>query len=121
MTHPSWGPGAAGTLEANNTCFFQGKEFLFGCAVFLRVQPLRAGGGGGATCVDAMCNAVEQLGRGGSGTQQRREFLEQLLNLWWESCSRGLGTPGSNKRGGTCLGEGAARGRVQDLLFGWDY
>jgi hypothetical protein len=55
--------------------------------------------------------------------QQRREFLEQLLYLGRESSDGGggLGTPGANKRNGTCLGECAARGRVQDLLFGWDY
>ena len=70
-----------------------------------------------------MYDAVERLGRGGAGTQQRREFLEQLLYLGRESGDGGggLGTPGANKRGGTCLGEGAARGRVQHLLFGWDY
>ncbi len=74
--------------------------------------------------MDMMYNAVERLGGGGgAGTQQRREFLEQLLYLWWESGDGGggLGTPGANKRSGTCLGEGAARGRVQDLLSGWDY
>jgi hypothetical protein len=62
--------------------------------------------------------------RGGAGTQQRREFLEQLLlYLWWESGDGGggLGASGAYNRSGTCLGKGAARGRVQDLLFGRDY
>ncbi len=54
--------------------------------------------------------------------QERRKFLEQFLYLGWESGDGGgsLGVPGANKRTGTCLGEGAARGRVQDLLFCWD-
>ncbi len=92
--------------------------------MLLRVQPPRAREhGDGATCVDVMYDAVEWLGRGSAGTQQRWEFLEQSLYLGWESSDggNGLGTPGANKRSGTCLGEGAARGRVQDLLFGWDY
>jgi hypothetical protein len=68
-----------------------------------------------------MDNAVEWLGRGGAGTQQRRKFLKKFLYLGPESGDGGgdLGAPGANKRTGTCLGEGAARGRVQDLLFCW--
>ncbi len=63
---------------AKNTCFLYGEEFLFGDAVFFRVQPPRAGEhGGGATCVDVMHNAVERLGRGGDGAQQRWEFLAE--------------------------------------------
>jgi hypothetical protein len=50
--------------------------------VLLRVQPPRAGEhAGSATCVDVIYDAVERLGRGGAGMQQRREFLEQLLYL----------------------------------------
>jgi hypothetical protein len=52
-----------------------------------------------------MHNAVVRLGRSDAGTQQRQEFLEQLLYLWWESGEGGsLGTPGATKRSGTCLG-----------------
>jgi hypothetical protein len=60
-----------------------------------------------------MYYTVEQLGRGVAGTQKRWKFLEQVLYLGRESGDGGggLGTPGANKRGGTCLGEGAARGR----------
>ena len=76
---------------------------------------------GAALSVDVMYDAVGRLGRGGAGTQQRREFLEQFLYLGRESGGSGLGAPGANKRNGTCLGECGARGRVQDLLFGWDY
>jgi hypothetical protein len=55
---------------ANNTCFFQGKELLFGDAVFFRVQPPRGGEhSGGTNCVDVMYDAVERLGRIGAGTQ----------------------------------------------------
>jgi hypothetical protein len=43
-----------------------------------------------------MYNAVERLGRGGAGTQQRRDVLEQLLYLWWES---GAGGAVSGSRG----------------------
>jgi hypothetical protein len=55
--------------------------------------------------------------------QQRRKFLEQFLYLGRESGDGGggLGTPGANKRTGTCLGECVARGRLRDLLFSWDY
>jgi hypothetical protein len=69
-----------------------------------------------------MYDAVEQLGRGDAGTQKRWKFLEQFLYLVWESGdgSGGLGAPGANKRTGTYLGECAAQGRLQDLLFGWD-
>ena len=71
---------------ANNTCFFQGKELLFGDAVFFRVQLPRAGEHrGGTTCVDVMYDAVERLGRISAGTQERRKFLEQFLYLGWES------------------------------------
>jgi hypothetical protein len=39
--------------KTNNTCFLQGEKFLVGDAVFLRVQPPRAGEhGSSATCVD---------------------------------------------------------------------
>ncbi len=99
----------------NNTCFLQVEKFLVGDAVFLRVQPSRAGEhGGGDTCVDVMYDAVERLWRGGAGTQQRREFLEQLLYLGRESGDGGGGlrTPGATKRSGTCLGEGAASCRT---------
>ncbi len=92
--------------------------------MFLRVQPPTAGEhGGGATCVDVMYDAVERLGRGGAMTQERWKFLKQFLYLGWESGDGGggLGALGANKRTGTCLGEGAARGCVQDLLFCWDY
>ncbi len=80
--------------------------------MFFQVQ-LRGAGehGGGTTCVDVMHNAVEQLGGGGSaGVQQRWKFLKQLLYLWRKSgdSSGGVGAPGANERGGTCLGEGAA-------------
>ncbi len=108
---------------ADNTCFFQGEELPFGDAVFLQIQPPRAiEHGGGATCVDVIDNAVERLGMGGTGTQQRRKFLEKFLYLGRESGDGGggLGALGVSKRTGTCLGEGAARGRVQDLLFCWD-
>jgi hypothetical protein len=69
-----------------------------------------------------MDNPVEWFGRGGAGTQQRRKFLEKFLYLGRESGDGGGGLRalGANKRTGTCLGEGAARGRVQDLLFCWD-
>jgi hypothetical protein len=66
---------------------------------------------------------MERLGGGSAGTQERRKFLEQFLYLGWESGDSGgsLRAPGVNKRTGTCLGEGEARGRVQDLLFCWVY
>ncbi len=78
--------------------------------------------GGGTSCVDVMDNAVKRLGRGGTGMQQRRKFLKKFLYLGWESGDGGggLGAPGANKRTGTCLGEDAARGHLQDLLFCWD-
>jgi hypothetical protein len=68
-----------------------------------------------------MYDAVKRLGRGGAGTQKQWKFLEQFLYLGRESGDGGRGAPGANKGTGTCLGECAARGRVQDLLFGWDY
>jgi hypothetical protein len=48
-----------------------------------------------------MYYAVERLGRGGPGTQQRREFLKQLLYMGRKSGDGGggLGTPGANKKG----------------------
>ncbi len=80
---------------ADNTCFFQGEELLFGDAVFFRVQPPRAGEhGGGTTCVDVMYDAVERLGRGGAGPQQGRKFLEQFLYLGRESGDGGGGLGG---------------------------
>jgi hypothetical protein len=63
--------------------------------VFFRVQPPRAGEhGGGTTCVDVMYDAVEQLGRGGAGTQERRKFLKQFLYLGRESCGGLMGSRG---------------------------
>jgi hypothetical protein len=69
--------------------------------------------------VDVMYDAVERLGRGGAGAQERRKFLEQFLYLGWESgdSGGGLGAPVANKRTDTCLGECAARGRMQDGLL----
>ncbi len=64
---------------------------------------------------------MDGLGGGGTGPQHRWEFLEQLLYLGWESSDGGLGAPGFNKKSSTCLGEGAARGRVQNLLLRGDY
>jgi hypothetical protein len=65
---------------------------------------------------------MKRLGGRSAGAQQRRKFLEEFLYLGWESAEGGggLGAPGANKRTGTCLCEGAARGRVQNLLFCWD-
>ena len=65
---------------------------------------------------------MEWLGRRGAGSQQGREFLEQLLYLGREcgDGGDGLRAPGVIKRICTCLGEGAARGRVQDLPFSWE-
>ncbi len=37
------------------------------------------------TCVDVVDDALNRLGSGGTGPQQRREFLEQLLYLGRES------------------------------------
>ncbi len=78
--------------------------------------------GGGATCVDVVDHSVKWLGRRGAGPQQGREFLEQLLYLGQE-CSDGgggLGAPGVIKKIVTCLSEGAARGRVQNLPLSWE-
>jgi hypothetical protein len=128
MTHLCWVPDAAGTPKAswsaNNTRLLQGEEILLSDAVFFGVQPPEAGEhGGGATCVDVMHHAVEGFGRSCAWPQQRRKLLKQLLYLWRELGDDGgsLWTPEAIKRSGTCLGEGAARGRVQDLLFGGDY
>jgi hypothetical protein len=112
--HMHWGcPRRVRVVK--NTCFLHGEEFVFGDAVLFRVQPLRAGEyWGGASCVDGMHNL-------GGAAQQRQTFLEQLLYLWRESGGGGLGTPGADKRSSTCLGEGAARGRMQELLFGGNY
>ena len=87
------------------------------------VQPPGAGEhGGGATCVDVVDHSVERLGLRGAGPEQGREFLEQLLYLGREcgDGGGGLGAPGVIKKIVTCLSEGAARGRVQNLPFSWD-
>jgi hypothetical protein len=39
----------------------------------------------------------------------------------WRKGGGGLWAPGFNGKNGTCLGEGAARGRVQNLLLRRDY
>jgi hypothetical protein len=91
--------------------------------VLFRVQLPRAGEhGGGATCVDVVDYTLEWLGRRGAGSQQGREFLEKLLYLGREGGDGGggLGAPGATKKISTCLSEGAARGRVQNLPFSWD-
>ncbi len=91
--------------------------------MLFRVQPPGAGEHvGGATCVHVMHDGLERFGRGSAGAQQRRKFLELLLYLWRE-CGNGGGTwtPEANERSGTCLGKGAARGRVQNLLFRGNY
>jgi hypothetical protein len=72
--------------------------------------------GGRSTCVDVMHHAVERFGRSGAWAQQQLKFLEQLFYLWRERGDCG-GGPDSSERSGTCLGEGAARGRMQDPLF----
>ncbi len=92
--------------------------------MLFRVQPPGAGEhGGGATCFDVMHDAVERFGRGDAGAQQRRKFLELLLYMWRECGDGGgsTGTAGANERSGACLGKGAARGRVQNLLFRGNY
>ena len=78
--------------------------------------------GGGATCVDVVDDAVEGPGRCSIGSQQRQEFFEEFLYLGREGGDGGggLGAPGANKRTGTCLCEGAARGHVKNLPFCWD-
>ena len=65
---------------------------------------------------------MERLGLRGGGPQQGREFLEQLLYLGREGGDGGGGlrAPGVIKRIFTCLSEGAARGRVQNLPFSWE-
>jgi hypothetical protein len=65
---------------------------------------------------------VEWLRRRGAGPQQGWEFLEKLLYLGREGGDGGggLGAPGAIKKTSTCLGEGAARGRVQNLPLSWD-
>ena len=51
-----------------------------------------------------------------------REFLEQFLYLGREGGDGGGGlrAPGAIEKIGTCLSEGAARGRVQNLPFSWE-
>ncbi len=65
---------------------------------------------------------MERLGLHSVRSQQGREFLEQLLYLGREGGDGGgrLWAPGVIKRIGTCLSEGAARGRVQNLPFSWE-
>ncbi len=87
------------------------------------VQPPRAGEhGGGATCVDVVDYSVEWLGLRGAGPQQGRKFLEQFLYLGREGGDGGGGLRalGAIKKIVTCLSEGAARGRVQNLPFSWE-
>jgi hypothetical protein len=106
----------------NKTCFIECKELLFGNMVLLWAQPRRAGENGSCTsCVNVVYDTVERHGGGGTGLQHRWEFLEQLLYLGWKSGDSGLGTPGFTERSSTCLGEGAAQGHVQNLLFRGDY
>ncbi len=66
--------------------------------------------------------AMERLGWRGAGAQERRKFFEEFLYLGRESRDGGGGlrAPGANKRIGTCLCEGAAQSRVQNLPFCWD-
>jgi hypothetical protein len=62
---------------ANNTCFLECKELLFGDMVLLWVLPLGAGEKGSCTTfVNVVYNAVERLGGGGTGLQHCPEFLE---------------------------------------------
>jgi hypothetical protein len=66
---------------------------------------------------------MKGFGQSSGGPQQRRELLDQLLYLGRESGDSGscLRAPGFNERSCTCLGEGAGRGRVKNLLFRGDY
>jgi hypothetical protein len=97
------------------TCFLQGGELRLGDAVFLRVEASRAGKNGrGVTCVDAVFHAMGGLRWGCAGPQQLGELLEQGLYLWRYVGGDG-GDVGFRKGKFTCLGECAARGRVQDL------
>ncbi len=81
----------------------------------------RANTGAVATgaCVYVVYYSVEWFGLRGAGSQQGREFLEQFLYLGREGGDGGCGLRASEaiRKIVTCLSEGAARGRVQDLPF----
>jgi hypothetical protein len=86
---------------ANNTCFLECKEHLFGSMVLLLIQPPRADKNWScSTCVNVVDDAVKRFGSGGAGPQQLWDFIEQLLYLWWESSvgGGGLRAPGFNKK-----------------------
>ncbi len=62
---------------------------------------------------------MEGCRRLGAWPQEGRKFLKKGLYLLGKPGDGGgrVSVPWLYKRRGTCLGEGAARGRVQNLLF----